>query len=184
MIKKASVKEINEILSSGTECQVIDVREFSEFNSERIAEAQLMPLSNFEKHAAEIDHSKPVYLMCRSGRRAGEAAKRLADKGFTDIHVIDGGMIEWQKANLPVVRAESKVWSLERQVRFAAGLLVAAGAVLSVFAHPYFVWLSAFIGAGLVYAAATDSCAMGMLIAKMPWNKECERCEADPTLAG
>lgn len=184
MIKRASVHEINELLSSGTECQVIDVREFSEFSSERVAEAQLMPLSNFEKHAAEIDHSKPVYLMCRSGRRAGEAAKRLADKGFIDIHVIEGGMIEWQKSSLPVVKGESKVWSLERQVRFAAGLLVVAGAVLSVFAHPYFVWLSAFVGAGLIYAAATDSCAMGMVIAKMPWNRECDRCETESTVAG
>ena len=184
MIKKASVNEINELLSSGTECQVIDVREFSEFNSERVAEAQLMPLSNFEKHAAEIDHSKPVYLMCRSGRRAGEAAKRLADKGFTDIHVIDGGMIEWQKANLPVVTGGSRVWSLERQVRFAAGLLVVAGGVLSVFAHAYFVWLSVFVGAGLVYSAATDSCAMGMLIARLPWNRECERCETNSPVAG
>ena len=184
MIKRASVHEINELLSSGTECQVIDVREFSEFNSERVAEAQLMPLSNFEKHAAEIDHSKPVYLMCRSGRRAGEAAKRLADKGFIDIHVIDGGMIEWQKAHLPVVTGESKVWSLERQVRFAAGLLVVAGVILSVFVHPYFVWLSAFIGGGLVFAAVSDSCAMGMLIARMPWNRECGRCETDSTVAG
>src|SRR5262245_10767024 len=124
MIKKATVHEINELLSAGGECQVIDVREYSEFNSERIAEAQLMPLSNFEKHAAEIDHSKPVYVMCRSGRRAGEAAKRLTDKGFTDVHVVEGGMLEWSKANLPVVNGESRVWALERQVRFAAGLLV------------------------------------------------------------
>jgi rhodanese-related sulfurtransferase len=184
MIKNATVNEINELISAGGECQVIDVREFSEFNAERVAEAQLMPLSNFEKHADRIDHSKPVYLMCRSGRRAGEAAKRLAEKGFTDIHVIEGGMIEWQNANLPVIKGDSKVWALERQVRFAAGLLVLAGVVLSVFAHPYFVWLSGFVGAGLVFAAVTDTCGMAMVLARMPWNKECERCETKPTVAG
>ena len=177
MVKKATVQEINELLSAGGECQVIDVREYSEYNSERVAEAQLMPLSNFEKHAAEIDHSKPVYLMCRSGRRAGEAAKRLADKGFTDVHVIEGGMLEWSRANLPVVKGESRVWALERQVRFAAGSIVLLGVVLSVLVHPYFVWLSAFVGGGLVFSGATDTCGMAMILARMPWNKGPVACE-------
>ena len=171
MIKKATVHEMNELLSAGGECQVIDVREYSEFNSERVAEAQLMPLSNFEKHAAEIDHSKPVYLMCRSGKRAGDAAKRLADKGFTDVHVIEGGMLEWSKAQLPVVKGESRVWALERQVRFTAGMLVLLGVVLSLVVHPYFVWLAAFVGGGLVFSGMTDWCGMAMLLARMPWNK-------------
>jgi rhodanese-related sulfurtransferase len=177
MIKKASVHEINELISTGGECQVIDVREFSEFNHERIAEAQLMPLSNFERHADEIDHTKPVYLMCRSGRRAGEAAKRLADKGFTDIHVVEGGMLEWSKASLPIVKGESRIWALERQVRFAAGTVVLAGALLSLAVHPYFIGLSAFAGAGLVFAAVTDTCMMGMFLARMPWNKAPVGCE-------
>jgi rhodanese-related sulfurtransferase len=172
------VHEINELLSGGGECQVIDVREFSEFNSERIADAQLMPLSNFEKHEAEIDHIRPVYLMCRTGRRAADAARRLSEKGFTDIHVIDGGMVEWTKADLPVIKGESKVWALERQVRFTAGLLVLTGVVLAVLVHPYLIGLSAFIGAGLVFAAVTDTCAMGMMLARMPWNKAPAVCDA------
>ncbi|MGB7208527.1 MAG: rhodanese-like domain-containing protein [Pyrinomonadaceae bacterium] len=171
MIKRATVQEINKLLSGGGECQVIDVREFSEFNSERIADAQLMPLSNFERHAAEIDHSKPVYLMCRSGNRAKNAAEKLASKGFTDIHVIEGGMVAWAGANLPVVKGESKVWSLERQVRFAAGMFVLTGVLLSLFVSPYFLLLSAFVGAGLMFSAATDTCAMGMVLARMPWNQ-------------
>jgi rhodanese-related sulfurtransferase len=177
MIKKATVHEINELLSTGGECQVIDVREFSEFDHERIAEAQLMPLSNFEKHADEIDHAKPVYLMCRSGRRAGEAAKRLADKGFTDIHVVEGGMLEWSKASLPIVKGESRMWALERQVRFAAGIVVLASALLGVAAHTYFTWLAAVAGAGLVFSAITDTCLMGMVLARMPWNKAPAGCE-------
>lgn len=177
MIKQASVHEINELLDGGGECQVIDVREFSEFHSERIADAQLMPLSNFEKHADEIDHSKPVYLMCRSGNRAKQAAEKLAKKGFTDIHVVEGGMLAWSGANLPVVKGESKVWSLERQVRFAAGLFVLTGVLLGIFVTPYFFILSAFVGAGLVFSAVTDTCGMGMVLARMPWNKAPVACE-------
>jgi rhodanese-related sulfurtransferase len=172
MIKKATVNEINKMLESGGECQVIDVREFSEFDSERIADAQLMPLSNFEKHAEEIDHSKPVYLMCRSGNRARQAAERLAKKGFTDVHVIEGGMLAWQQANLPTLKGESKIWSLERQVRFVAGLLVLIGGVLALLIHPFFIGLSIFVGAGLVFAAVTDTCGMAMMLARMPWNRQ------------
>ncbi|HRI03525.1 MAG TPA: rhodanese-like domain-containing protein [Pyrinomonadaceae bacterium] len=176
-IKQATVHEINELLDGGGECQVIDVREFSEFNSERIADAQLMPLSNFEKHADEIDHTKPVYLMCRSGNRAKNAAEKLAAKGFTDIHVVEGGMVAWAGANLPVVKGESKVWSLERQVRFAAGLFVLSGVLLSLFVSPYLLLLTAFVGAGLMFSAVTDTCGMGMVLAKMPWNKAPASCE-------
>ncbi len=177
MIKQASVHEINELLDGGGECQVIDVREFSEFNSERIADAQLMPLSNFEKHADEIDHTKPVYLMCRSGNRAKQAAEKLARKGFTDIHVVEGGMLAWKEASLPVVKGESKIWSLERQVRFAAGVFVLTGIMLGTFLTPYLYLLTAFVGAGLVFSAVTDTCGMGMLLARMPWNKEPASCE-------
>lgn len=172
MIRQTSVHEFNQLLSSGGECQVIDVREFSEFNSERIADAQLMPLSNFEKHADEIDHTKPVYLLCRSGNRAKQAAERLLAKGFTDVHVVEGGMLAWTQANLPVVKGESKVWSLERQVRFAAGLFVLTGVVLGFVVSPYFFLLSGFVGAGLVFAAVTDTCGMAMVLARMPWNQK------------
>jgi rhodanese-related sulfurtransferase len=177
MIKRATVNEINELLNNDSECQVIDVREFSEYNSERIADAQLMPLSNFEKHADEIDHSKPAYLMCRSGNRAKQAAEKLVNKGFTDIHVIDGGMAAWTKADLPVIKGESTVWSLERQVRFAAGLLVLTGVVLGVTLSPYLLLLSGFVGAGLVFSAVTDTCGMGMVLARMPWNKAPAACD-------
>ena len=61
--------------------------------------------------------------------------------------------------------------SLERQVRIAAGSLVLLGAALGFFVHPYWLALSAFVGAGLLFAGITDTCGMGMLLAKMPWNQ-------------
>jgi hypothetical protein len=45
------------------------------------------------------------------------------------------------------------------------------GALLGIILHPYYAGISAFVGAGLMFAGITDSCAMGMLIAKMPWNQ-------------
>ncbi len=171
MIKEINVREIEKMTEKGGECQIIDVREFPEFGSERVQGARLMPLSNFGQHTGDIDRSKPVYLMCRSGGRAKQAAEKLIGKGFTDVFVIEGGMTAWGQANLPVIKGESKVWSLERQVRFAAGSLVVLGVLLSVIVHPYFVGLSAFVGAGLVFAAVTDTCGMAMMLARMPWNQ-------------
>ncbi len=76
--------------------------------------------------------------------------------------------------------------SLERQVRIAAGALTFTGVVLGWLVHPYFFGLSGFVGAGLMFAGITDSCAMGMLIAKMPWNqvkldKPAKMCQTKPT---
>lgn len=177
MIKQASVHEVNDLMSENGECQVIDVREFSEFNSERIADARIVPLSAFEERVDEIDHSRPIYLMCRSGSRAKQAAEKLAKKGFTDIHVVQGGMLAWANAELPVIKGASNIWSLERQVRFTAGLFVLSGIVLGVFVSPYLLLLPAFVGAGLMFSALTDTCGMGMVLARMPWNKAPLGCE-------
>jgi rhodanese-related sulfurtransferase len=177
MIKHVSVHKVNEMLDAGGECQVIDVREFSEFDSERIADARFLPLSNFEKHADEIDHAKPVYLMCRSGNRAKKAAEKLLHRGFTDVHVVDGGMLAWTEADLPIVKGESKTWSLERQVRFTAGLIVLTGTVLGFLLTPFLFLVSGLIGAGLVFSALTDTCGMGMMLARMPWNQGPVSCE-------
>lgn len=76
----------------------------------------------------------------------------------------------WEAAGLPVVRGKKAI-SLERQVRIAAGLLVLLGAILGFFVNPSFIGISAFVGAGLVFAGITDTCGMAMMLAKMPWNQ-------------
>lgn len=83
---------------------------------------------------------------------------------------MEGGTQAWDLAGLPVSRGK-KAMSLERQVRIAAGFLVFLGAALGFFVHPYFIAISAFVGAGLMFAGITDTCGMGMMLAKMPWNQ-------------
>ena len=92
-------------------------------------------------------------------------------------------MAAWASASLPVVKGESKVRSLERQVRFTAGLIVLIGVGLAAAAGPYFLLIPAFIGAGLVFSSVTDTCTMGMILARMPWNKGPVACEADSSAA-
>ena len=87
-----------------------------------------------------------------------------------DLHVLDGGVNAWVGAGLPVVRGAKKI-SLERQVRIAAGSLAATGGFLGAFVNPMFALLAAVIGSGLVFAGLTDTCAMGMLLSRLPYNR-------------
>ena len=61
--------------------------------------------------------------------------------------------------------------SLERQVRIAAGTLAAAGGFLALLVSPWFAAIPAFVGTGLVFAGVTDTCAMGLLLARLPYNR-------------
>lgn len=154
------------------ETRLLDVRTPGEFEAEHIAGAYNVPLDTLGEHGAEIRAAvaEPVVLICRSGQRARKAEQALKSAGMSNLHVLDGGMTAWTAAGLPVRRAAPRM-SLERQVRIAAGALAAAGGFLALFVNPLFAVLPAFVGSGLVVAGATDTCAMGMLIAKLPCNQ-------------
>ena len=120
-------------------------------------------------------NGSPLYFICRSGGRGKQACEKLAAGGFASSVNVEGGTIAWEEAGLPVVRGQKAV-SLERQVRVAAGSIVLIGVALAMFVHPYWVGLSAFIGAGLVFSGVTDTCGMGLLLARMPWNRARKSC--------
>lgn len=169
-MSECTVLGLKEQLENG-EIHLVDVREQMEFAGGRVEGASLLPLGELEKRHTELDHSKPIYVMCRTGRRSGEAQKKLQALGFTNVINVTGGFEAWKKEKLPVERDEHAPWSIERQVRFTAGSLVLIGILLSLFVHPYFIALSGLIGFGLAFTATIDWCGMGLLIAKMPWNK-------------
>jgi rhodanese-related sulfurtransferase len=114
--------------------------------------------------------TEPLYFICRSGSRGEQACEKFLRAGFPNVVNIEGGTVACEQAGLSVVRG-SKAISLERQVRIAAGSLVFLGAALGWLVHPAFIWLSAFVGAGLVFAGVTNTCGMGMFLARMPWNQ-------------
>ena len=167
---ECNVHELNEQMRSGG-IDLIDVREYPEFAGGRVKGARLIPLGDIEDRLAEIDTDRIAYLICRSGKRGMQAQKKLLSLGFSNVRNVRGGFDAWKEAGFEFEKDVKAVWSLERQVRFAAGLLVVIGVVLSWLIHPYIIALSAFVGAGLVFAAVTDTCTMAMMLAKMPWNK-------------
>lgn len=151
---------------------LVDVRTAAEFEEAHIEGSVLHPLSALDAGViAKLAAGKSAcVLICRSGGRARKAAEKLAANGFAATCVLDGGVMAWETAGLPLVRGRKTI-SLERQVRIAAGSLVFAGATLGYFAHPAWIALPAFVGAGLVFAGISDTCGMGLLLARMPWNK-------------
>ncbi len=170
-MKKCSIEELEAALRQPGGARVLDVREPAEFESERLEGALSLPLSSLDKtSAAALPKETPVYLLCRSGNRACKAADKLAEMGFTDLRVVEGGLSAWAEAGKRLARGSRRVWSLDRQVRFAAGALVLAGLLLSRAAHPYWIGLSFFVAAGLIFSGVTDTCGMALLLARMPWN--------------
>lgn len=172
-LTRCTIEDLSLVLRNAG--QVIDVREASEYEAERIAGTRLVPLSALDRHLDRLDDTLDrtcaVYVVCRSGSRAVRAAGRLAALGWRDVRVVDGGLLAWAAAGLPVERGSRRTWSLERQVRFTAGLLVLTGVLLSILVHPWAVLLAGLVGGGLTFSAATDTCAMAMVLARMPWNR-------------
>lgn len=154
--------------------EIIDVRTPVEFREFHATTARNIPLDRLDPDEVMQQRNgsadEQLYVICRSGARGAKAQKMFQDAGYESVVNIEGGAEAWAANGLPVVRGRKAI-SLERQVRIAAGFLVLVGAILAAFIHPYWIGLPAFVGAGLMFAGITDSCAMGMLIAKMPWNQ-------------
>lgn len=175
-----SVKRLAEL--DGQEAvDVIDVRTPAEFREVHAVIARNVPLDALDPDEVMKERNNladaPLYVMCRSGMRSTKACEQFIAAGHTNVVNVEGGTSAWDAAGLPVVRGK-KVISLERQVRIAAGFLVLLGAVPGFFVHAYFIGLSAFVGAGLVFAGITDTCGMAMVLAKMPWNQVKDQDEA------
>ena len=174
--------EVRASIAQGRPVDLIDVRTPAEFEEVHAEGARPVPLDRLSSEAILSSRKRgtgdPVYFICRSGARAAKACELLASKGFPNAMSVAGGTEGWIAAGLPVVRGERKSISLERQVRIAAGLLVLVGVILGWLAHPLGYALSGFVGAGLVFAGVTDTCGMGMLLARMPWNRRSSCCKA------
>jgi rhodanese-related sulfurtransferase len=159
---------------SGQSIDLIDVRTPVEFREIHAEAARNLPLDNLDPSAVSQGKNGAahvtVYFICRTGSRARQACERLQAAGFPHVATVEGGTQAWEAAGLPVTRGKKAI-SLERQVRIAAGLLVLIGVTLGWLVHPAAAGLAAFVGAGLVFAGVTDTCGMGMLLAKMPWNQ-------------
>jgi rhodanese-related sulfurtransferase len=171
-----SPSELFDAIRSGKGVDLIDVRTPVEFREVHASIARNIPLNELDPaQVMAAKNGSPVYFICRSGGRGRQACEKLSAAGFTNTINVEGGTQAWEQAGLAVIRGQKAV-SLERQVRIAAGSIVLIGIVLAWLFHPYWIGLSAFVGAGLVFSGITDTCGMGLLLARMPWNQSPKSC--------
>lgn len=163
--------ELRHMLGTDAEVHLIDVRTGPEYESVHIPGSYHVPLDTLREHRDELTRhiDQPVVLICQSGGRATQASEHLAEAGLPNVRVLQGGMGSWLATGGQVNQGEQK-WGIERQVRLVAGLLVVLGAIASFFVRPL-VAVAGFVGAGLTFSAATNTCGMAAVLSKLPYNQ-------------
>ncbi|WP_037568426.1 rhodanese-like domain-containing protein [Phaeacidiphilus oryzae] len=165
---------------------VIDVRSPGEYASGHVPGAHNIPLDRLKQALPALRDAAgrgELAVVCASGSRSQTACKQLAEAGIPAATLI-GGTSAWTAAGNPVNRPAGarRVWAMDRQVRLVAGSLVAVGVLLDL-AVPGLRWVSAAVGGGLVFSALSNTCAMGNLLGRLPFNRGTASCDLDTTLA-
>ena len=155
---------------------LVDVREPDERAREHIPGTQHAPLSSLQR--VEAAGAMAVIFHCRSGARTGAHAARLGEAAGCEAYLLEGGLEAWKRAGLPVATDRKQPIEIMRQVQIVAGSLVVLGVVLGLWIAPSFFAVSAFVGAGLVFAGSTGWCGMAKLLALMPWNRSVRKALA------
>ena len=172
-VQTITPEKLGELLSGDAGVELIDVRTPVEYTGVHVEAAKNVPLDKLDPAALKQErgesNASPVYVVCQSGGRAKQACERLMSAGVVGV-CVEGGTPACERAGLAVVRGKQTM-TLERQVRIAAGALVATGTLLAATVSPWFMVVPGFVGCGLVFAGVTDWCGMGLLLAKMPWNR-------------
>lgn len=149
--------------------QLIDVRSPSEFAAGHIPGAINIPMDQIESRLADLNRG-PIVLICQMGKRAQMTADILSPCGL-NLTVLEGGTAAWMQQGFSVTKSVKTRWSLERQVRLGAGLIVLTASTLALTSNPRWLFLAAFVGAGLIFAGLTDICPMAEFLQRMPWNR-------------
>jgi rhodanese-related sulfurtransferase len=165
-----SPQRLSELRKTGKGIDLIDVRTPVEYREVHVEFAKNIPLDQLDPQAVMQARNglrdEPLYLVCHTGSRGEKACAKFRQAGYTNVVNVEGGTLACEQIGLPLIRGKKAI-SLERQVRIAAGSLVLLGAILGWLIHPACIGLSAFVGAGLIFAGITDTCGMGMLLARM-----------------
>lgn len=160
---------VADLAANTEECLLLDVRSPIEFETEHIVNSINLPLDELESRCEEVSRKGQLIVICRSGKRAERAAYALSGKGFQP-KVLEGGLLAWREAGLPTEKGK-KMLPIERQIQIIIGTGVLTGLALAVLVNPWFLVVPAFFGAGLTFAGLSGTCALGLLLAKAPWNQ-------------
>jgi len=177
-LEMISPRDASSLLKQDPQTKILDVRSALEFSQVHIEHSLNIPIDMISAKINELSQSRQNYLvLCHTGNRAAMAADMLIQSGIHTVKVMQGGIVRWQKEKLPVIKGQGTM-SLERQVRLIAGSLVLLGIIMSWLLNWAFIFVSVFVSSGLIYAGLTDNCLMGMLLMKLPYNKNLYKTKA------
>jgi rhodanese-related sulfurtransferase len=169
-LKTISPERAAELVRTGA--VLIDIRAVDEHAREHIPGARHHALTRIDSESPARSGDDVLIFHCRSGARTkGNAARLAAATPECETYILDGGLDAWKKAGLPVTLDRSQPIDIMRQMQITAGSLVLLGVVLGALVAPAFYALSAFVGAGLLFAGVSGYCGMARLLALMPWNR-------------
>lgn len=163
---------VKEYLADRNAFYLVDVRTPAEYQEAHIQGANLHPLGSLNIGKVIFkSQGKKLLVSCLSGARAQKAAKLFAEAGH-QVSCLDGSIQAWEKEGQPVVRSTPKGLPLIRQVHLTVSIINMVAALLAIFINPAWAWVLVGTSAGLFLAGATGFCGMGLILAKMPWNKK------------
>ena len=147
--------------------RLVDIREPDEHARERIPAALSRPLAALDR----IEGAEPVIFHCRTGNRTAANAAKLRQACAGEAYILAGGIDAWKAQGLPIVADRRQPIEIMRQVQLAGGGLILLSMLLTLLAGPLWSLLAGAVGAGMMHAGLTGSCAMTRLLAPMPWNR-------------
>ncbi len=150
---------------------IIDIREREEYDREHIVNARSISLTELSKESiGKCLEGEMIVFHCQLGNRTNQAQDELANLGFNDVRILDGGINAWKKIKGEMIVNIKSPLPIMRQVQIIVGFMVVLGVVLSYLITPYFNLLSAFFGAGLLFAGISGHCGMAHVLMKLPYN--------------
>ena len=171
MMQTIKARELHKKLTDGDIDEIlVDVREPFEFKAKHIHGSKNIPLEKLENSIDRLKGIKTVYVHCQSGGRSTSACELLQEAGVNVVN-LEGGILAWEQAGLSVEDAGRHVIPIIRQVMIVAGTLVLLGLVMGTLGSPWWYLISAFVGAGLLFAGITGICSMSYILKYMPWNR-------------
>lgn len=164
-IQTIAPREAARLIESGA--RLVDIRGREEHARERIPAAASKPLDSL----TPVESGQPVIFHCRSGARTKTNAERLGAACEGEAFILEGGIEAWKAAGLPVVQDRRQPLEIMRQVQLAGGAVILLSVFAALLVAPGWSLLAAAVGAGMLHAGLTGSCAMTRLLEPMPWNR-------------
>ena len=150
---------------------LVDIREPDEYAREHIPGSISLPVSALESADLTLEAGQNAIFHCKSGMRTDSNCAILAQHVEGEAFMLEGGLDAWRAQGLPTAKNTKAPLEINRQVQITAGSMVLLGILLGWFVSSAWFGLSAFVGAGLMFAGMSGWCGMATLLQAMPWNQ-------------